>query len=495
MNLAEAIALHARARPADAALVDGQRTLRYGELDRLARQGAAQLRSLGVGAGDAVAICLGDNADHVIAFLAAARLGAVSVPIDWRAPPAERARIATALGTKLALVEPGSPDVGGVPSVAVDARWYAEAERRDAAQAFPADADAPLMIGLTSGTTGAVKGMLVTHRQMHARTIPFDAILPPGPHRYLSASPLAFSAGRGYCLTHLIRGHTVVLHPPLFTADEYVEVAARVRATVGFVVPTILRALMALPPPASGPLLPGLQALLCAGAPTHPEEKRAALRQLTGHFHEVYGTVGTGPITVLAPSDIADRAESAGRPHPIWQLEIVDEDDRLQARGTPGRLRVRGPGAAARLEAGSAAAGEAVRDGWYYTGDIAALDEAGYLHLKGRASDLILRGGSNIYPDEVEAVLVEHAAVADAAVLGRPSPQLGEEVVAVVVTRSPVTADELIAHCRRRLTAYKVPAEIVFAAALPRTSFGKPDRKRLASTIAARQAGDASQAR
>jgi acyl-CoA synthetase (AMP-forming)/AMP-acid ligase II len=96
---------------------------------------------------------------------------------------------------------------------------------------------------------------------------------------------------------------------------------------------------------------------------------------------------------------------------------------------------------------------------------------------------MILRGGSNIYPDEVEAVLIEHAAVAEAAVVGRPSPQLGEEVVAVVVSRSAVTIDELIAHCRRRLSAYKVPAEIVFVEALPRTSFGKPDRKRVAGSL------------
>jgi len=484
VNLAEAIAGHARAQPGAAALVDGDRRLRYDELDRLIRRGAALLRSIGLGAGDPIAICLGDNADHVIAFLSVARLGAVSVPIDWRAPPTERARIATGLGAKLALVERGAPALGGVPSLSIDADWYSGAARHDAAWEFPSDADAPLMIGLTSGTTGAVKGMLVTHRQMHARTIPFDAILPPGPHRYLSASPLAFSAGRGYCLTHLIRGHTVVLHPPLFAADEYVESASRARATVGFVVPTILRALLELPAGA-GPLLPGLQALLCAGAPTHPEEKRAALRRLTPGFHEVYGTVGTGPISVLGPLDIPGHAESAGRPHEIWQIEVVDETDRALPRGAAGRLRVRGPGAAMRLESGAAGAGEAVREGWYYTGDIAALDEAGFLYLKGRASDVILRGGSNVYPDEVEAVLVEHAAVADAAVVGRPSPQLGEEVVAVVVVRAPVTTEELIAHCRRRLSPYKLPAEIVFVAELPRTSFGKPDRKRLSGSIAA----------
>ncbi|MGH7124799.1 MAG: class I adenylate-forming enzyme family protein [Stellaceae bacterium] len=479
MNLAETISLHARSQPRIPALVDAGRTVDYAELDRLIRQGAAHLSSLGIGAGDAVAICLGDNAHHVIAFLSAARLGAVSVPIDWRAPPTERNRIAHSLDVKLALVDVGVPALADVPTRTVDARWYADADSRDASQEFPADPDAVLMIGLTSGTTGPAKGMLVTHRQMHARTIPFDAILPPGPHRYLSASPLAFSAGRGYCLTHLVRGHTVVLHPPLFAADEYVEIANRSQATVGFVVPTTLRALLDLPAPA-GPLLPGLGALICAGAPTHPEEKRAALERLTPHFHEIFGTVGTGPITVLKPRDIAEHAETAGRPHEIWRAEIVDEADRVLPAGAAGRLRVSGPGAASRLESGSVAAGEAVRDGWYYTGDIAALDAEGFLRLKGRAGDMILRGGSNVYPDEVEAVLVEHAAVAEAAVFGRPSPQLGEEVVAVVVARGPITVDELIAHCRRRLSAYKVPAAIVFAAELPRTTFGKPDRKRLA---------------
>lgn len=488
MNLAEAISHHARVQPEAVALADGDRTLRYHELDRLLRHGASYLRSLGIGAGDAVAICLGDDADHVIAFLSAARLGAVSVPIDWRAPAPERTRIAIGVGARLALVEAGAA-LGDVPSLTVDARWYAEAERHDPAQEFPSDADAPLMIGLTSGTTGAVKGMLVTHRQMHARTIPFDAVLAPGRHRYLSASPLAFSAGRGYCLTHLIRGDTVVLHPPLFAADEYVENANRAQATVGFVVPTILRALLALPTGA-GPLLPGLQTLVCAGAPTHPEEKRAALRRLTPGFHEIYGTVGTGPISVLRPRDIPDHAESAGRPHEIWQIEVVDETDRALPSGAAGRLRLRGPGAALRLESGAAGAGEAVREGWYYTGDLAAMSPDGFIHLKGRVSDLILRGGSNVYPDEVEAVLVEHAAVADAAVVGRPSPQLGEEVIAVVVARAPITAEELIAHCRRRLSAYKLPAEIVFVRELPRTSFGKPDRKRLASSIAARGAAD-----
>ena len=482
MNLAEVIARHAKAGPNVVAMVDGDRRITYRELDHLIRCGGAYLRSLGIQPGDRVAICLKDTADHVIAFIATARLGAVAIPIDWRAPPTERARVARGFGANLALVEPGDTAVAEVPSLSVDARWYAEAKRQDGNQEFPSDADLPLMIGLTSGTTGVVKGLRVTHRQMHARTIPFDRIIAPGPHRYFSASPLAFSAGRGYCLTHLIRGHTVILHPPLFTAEEYVESANRSAATVGFVVPTILRDLLTLPA-SGGPLLPGLQALICAGAPTHAEEKRAALQRVTRNLFEVYGTVGTGPITVLRPEEMAAHAASAGRPAEVWEIETVDEADRTLPRGGEGRLRLRGPGAASGLDAAAASTSEAIRDGWYYTGEIAVFDRDGFLYLRGRATDVILRGGSNVYPDEIEAVLADHAAVAEAAVVGRPSPHLGEEVVAFIVARTHVEADELVAHCRRRLSAYKVPAEIRLVEALPRTNFGKADRKRLAASL------------
>jgi acyl-CoA synthetase (AMP-forming)/AMP-acid ligase II len=483
MNLADVVAGHAEANPETFAVIDGERRYAYRDLDHLIRCGAAHLRSLGIGPGDPVAICLGDNADHVIALLSAARLGAVAVPIDWRAPPRERARVVQGFGAKLMLIEPGAGPVAGIPSRAVDAAWYAEAERHGNRETFSSDADAPLMVGLTSGTTGAVKGMMVTHRQMLARAAPFDSILTDRPHRYLSTSPLAFSAGRNYCLTHIIKGHTVVFHPPLFTADEYVEVVNRSRATVGFVVPTVIRWLIDLP--RSGrPLLPYIEVLMCGGAPLTAEEKRATLERVTPNFYEFYGTVATGPISFLRPQEIAEHAGSAGRPAPLWDLAIVDEDDRPVETGATGRVRVRGPALASGLVGASAGDGEGFQNGWYYTGDLAALDEAGFLNLKGRASDVILRGGSNVYPDEVEAILIGHEGVVEAAVVGRPSHGLGEEVVAFVVARGVVDPEGLISYCRSRLTGFKVPSEIVLVADLPKTSFGKVDRKRLRGNVA-----------
>jgi acyl-CoA synthetase (AMP-forming)/AMP-acid ligase II len=482
LNLAEAVARHASSQPDRVAIIEGDRAITYRALDQLMRLNAAHLRALGIRPGDSVAICLKDTADHLIAFLAVARLGATSVPIDWRAPPVERVRVAQGFAAKIALIEPSSGALAQVPSITIDAGWYADSARHPADQEFPSEADAPLMIGLTSGTTGAVKGMLVTHCQMYSRTLPFDTILSDRVHRYLSASPLAFSAGRNYCLTHIIKGHTVIFHPPLFTAEEYVEAINRHEATVGFVVPTVIRWLLEMPRE-SGPLMPRVEVLMCGGAPLRAEEKLATLGQVTPNFYIFYGTVATGPISFLRPSEMTEHSESAGRPATSWDLAVVDEDDRPVKPGATGRLRARGPA----LASGSVGVGtgdtEGFRDGWYYTGDLAAIGADGFLSLRGRATDVILRGGSNVYPDEIEAVLVEHPDVLEAAVVGRPSPQLGEEVIGFAVPRGTVDPQILIDHCRKRLTAFKVPCEIFLVPDLPRTTFGKIDRKQLRSRM------------
>jgi acyl-CoA synthetase (AMP-forming)/AMP-acid ligase II len=207
------------------------------------------------------------------------------------------------------------------------------------------------------------------------------------------------------------------------------------------------------------------------------------VRQITPNLFEIYGSVGAGPISVLRPQDLAEHADSIGRPAPTWEIEIVDDEDRALTPSESGRLRLRGPGLAAGVYSGSSgtSVAEGFRDGWYYTGDIAAFDAGGFLHLKGRASDVILRGGSNIYPDEIEAVLAEHPAVTAAGVVGRPAPELGEEVVAFVVADAAVDREQLLTHCRTRLTSYKIPAEIILVTELPMTSFGKVDRRQLRS--------------
>ena len=232
---------------------------------------------------------------------------------------------------------------------------------------------------------------------------------------------------------------------------------------------------------ASEPLLPSLSALFCTGAPLHAEEKRQAVRKLTPNFCERYGTAETLALSVLRPEDFADRADSVGQPHSLIEIEIADENDRPLPVGLAGRLRVRGPGVASPLARQGAEAN--FRGSWYYPGEIARLDEAGYIFLEGRTSEVIIRNGAKIYPAEVEAAFAEHPSVIEAAVLGRPGDDHEEEVIAFVVCRGPTPAGELLAHCRVRLTPHKVPRQILFLAELPKNSAGKIDKIALAKSL------------
>jgi acyl-coenzyme A synthetase/AMP-(fatty) acid ligase len=322
----------------------------------------------------------------------------------------------------------------------------------------------------------------MTHLQFHfAVTGMLELMDLSGPHRFLCTMPLYYSGGRNSCLAHLLRGDCVVLYPSVFSPAEYVEVVARHRITVAGLVPSVVRQLLA----AAGeePLLPGLAKLFSTGAPLHADEKRAATRKLTPHFHERYGTAETMVISMLRPGDFAERAESVGQPHSLAAVEVVDERDQPQAVHEIGRLRFRGPGMASPV--GKSAEAN-FRDGWYYPGEIARLDAAGYIYLVGRSSEVIMRSGAKVHPAEVERVLCEHPRVVEAAVLGhgRDAGAGGEqEVVAFVQPQGALTVGELLVHCRIRLTPHKVPRKILIVPALPRNTAGKIDKLALAELL------------
>jgi acyl-coenzyme A synthetase/AMP-(fatty) acid ligase len=485
MNASAPILRYRATRPEAAALIDGGRTITYRELAELVSRTTAHLVGLGVAPRDRIGVCLKDTADHIAALLALARVGAVAVPLDWRARTAENARLIAAAGVKLLLVEPGSPPIAACLAVPVDAAWHRAVVRAEPAAEVPIDWHDPFIISASSGSTGAPKLTLMTHLQYHfAIAGMFEVLGLAGSHRYLSTLPLYYSGGRNSCIAHLLRGDCVILYPSLFDAGEYVEVARRHRATVGVMVPSMIRKLLA-EGDRDGPLLSGLAALFCAGAPLHAEEKGQALRRLTTRFHERYGTAETLVLSVLRPEDIADRAHSVGQPHSLAEVEVVDDADRPLAVGAAGRLRIRGPGVASPLPGEGAAA--AFRDGWFYPGEIARLDELGYIFLEGRASEVIIRGGAKIYPAEVEQALREHPDIIEAAVIGQPADNNEEAVVAFVAARRELSRGELIAHCRARLTPHKVPRQFHFLAQLPRNTAGKIDKPALARELALRR--------
>jgi acyl-coenzyme A synthetase/AMP-(fatty) acid ligase len=476
MNALAPILRYARTRPHTIALKDGGREITYRELAALTARTAAHLSAIGVVPRDRVGLRLRDTADHIIALLAVARIGAVAVPLDWRARPAENARLVAAADIEHLLVEPGSRLAAGCHCIALDAIWHRAVARAEPAAELPAEWGALLVISASSGSTGEPKLTSMTHLQYHfAMAGMFEVMGLAGRHRYLSTLPLYYSGGRNSCLAHLLRGDGVILYPNLFAGAEYADVARRENATAGVVVPSMLRQL--LNSSEREARLPEAMALFCAGAPLHAEEKRAALRRLTPNFQERYGTAETLAIAVLRPGDIAERAASVGQPHSLAEIEVVDDDDRSLPDGTAGRLRCRGPGLASPLPG---PAENNFRGGWFYPGEIAGLDQLGYLFLQGRTAEVIIRSGAKVFPAEVEQVLLDHPDIIEAAVIGRPGAGGEEDVVAFVVSRREPWTGELLAHCRTRLTPHKVPRQIHFLPRLPKGTAGKVDKRALA---------------
>ena len=271
-----------------------------------------------------------------------------------------------------------------------------------------------------------------------------------------------------------MRGDCVVFHPNLFDAQDYLATVQRQAITVAGLVPTALRLLVQAD--GASVALQGLAMLFSTGAPMQAEEKRDMLRRLTPCFHERYGTTETLAISILRPRDMALRAGSVGQPHSLAEIDAVAEDGRAVPSGEVGLLRYRGPG----LGTPVSPAGEAsFRAGGFIPGELARIDPEGFVYLEGRSADLIMRGGSKFYPAEIEAVLAAHPNVSEAAVTARRTAGADDTVVAFIVTRVPVAEGEMLAHCRARLAAHKVPGEIRAVAQIARTSAGKVDRRAL----------------
>jgi long-chain acyl-CoA synthetase len=480
MNLIQPILNHARMHPDAPALIDGDREIHYAELASLILRTASHLAALGVVPGDRVGLCLKDGCEHVVALLAVARMGAVAVPLNWRAARVEISGLATALSVKLALVEPEGAPALDCAVIPVDGQWHRSVAEREPWSALADDWHAPLDIAATSGSTGAPKFSLATHLQNFCGAAGWNELMAlSGRQRYLSTMPLYFGGGRRAVFLHLLRGDCVLLYGALVSGRDFARAVVELGATVAIVVPSLVRDLLALA--GDEPLLPGLAILMAGGAPLFAEEKRAALRKLSPNFCEGYGTTETNTISLLRSEDIDRHANSVGRPHSLAEIQVVDENDRSLPSGEAGKLRLRGPAIASPLAVPGQPPHTGFRDGWYYPGEIAALSDDGYIYLTGRASELIMRHGAKIPPAEVEAVLQQHPDVLECAVIGRRAANNEEEVIAFVVGRRPVELAAIVAHCRTYLAPAKRPQRIHFMQALPKNPSGKIDKVALAN--------------
>jgi acyl-CoA synthetase (AMP-forming)/AMP-acid ligase II len=331
----------------------------------------------------------------------------------------------------------------------------------------------PFLLSLSSGTTGRPKGPLITHGQFMRRFWAHWINLGLNAQsRYVSSTPLYFGGGRTFALSQLYCGGTVILFPPPYQPEELVEEVRRQEATAIFLVPTLLRRLLAIEP-SNEMLMPSLKLLLSSGSPLHANERRAIRERITPNFYEMYATTEGGGVSLLTPDDQEHHGDSVGRAMFAVEMQVVDDNNELLPPGKVGRLRYRSPGSAIEFYGDPETTAKRFKEGWFYPGDFGTVDEEGYLFLKGRRKDIIVRGGVNIYPNEIEEILLSHPLVNEVAVVGQPSNEMGEEVAAFIIAKSTVTERELVDFCRGHLAPYKIPRSIYFVEDMPKNSLGK----------------------
>jgi len=479
MSVIRGIAKKASTRPDQPALIDGDRVLTFAGLIEAVAELGGRLQSVGIRSGDIVGLRLKDDADHIIAILALGWIGAGSVSVDWRAKPIETCASLERLDVARLVVDKPHSAYGSL-----DPLVLSELAPAPEAPSQATDVGArTFVINLSSGTTGAPRGVAVTFQQYTDRLARyFKTYGSIAGYRYLSVTPLCFSAGRNLCLFALLGGATVVMHPTLFSGQEYLDAVRRHRIDFGFLVPAAARWLLAIDEPP--PLLDGFAFLEISGDAINEPEHRLFRDRLTPNLFHTYSTSGTGILTCLIPSDGDDRRSSVGRPLHRVEIEVVDDQGTALEAGAIGRIRCRGPGIA--TDATAACIGDpryvhdgTIDDGWFYTGELGAFDDEGYLTIKGRVSTVIIRGGVNIFPDEIEEVLLSCRSVGEVAVVAKPSPEMGEAVAAFVVLSEDTNAEAIRQHCRARLAAHKMPEDIYFLEMLPRTTSGKVDKRSL----------------
>jgi len=477
VNLVDAVLANADRRPDWPALEQDGAALTYAGLRDAVDTHARRLLAAGIRPGDLVGLAMRDTVAYVVSMLAVFRAGAVLLPVDVRWTATEQGHVLDYFGAAALLVDQAVPglDVRQIEAGSLPPPFAGPVD-------WPHDADAPLLLSLSSGTTGTPKGPRLSSRQFQARLMAeWIGLGFLSSDRFLCATPLYFGGGRGFTLSHLVGGATVVLHPPPYDAAALPGVIERERITSLFLVPTILRRLVG-GEEAGRADLSRLRLLVSSGAALHPEE-RARVMELTPGFYNLYASTEGGSISVLTPDAPDGAANSVGRSAVMSRFEVVDDAGAPLLAGAVGHIRQRAPWLPAGFWRNAEATAQSFRDGAYYPGDMGFVDTAGFLHITGRSKDMIIRGGVNIYPNEIERVLLAHPAVGEAAVVAWPSAEWGEEVAAFVTLLAPAGPDALRRHCRASLASYKVPRTVFVVDDIPRNSAGKVQKAALAAGL------------
>lgn len=488
----------AKERPDFIALEEDDRRTSYAEADVLTRRLIGLLQSHGIGKGDRLA-WYGKNSDRYFLLLyAAARMGAVIAPIGWRLAPREIAYILGDTGAKLVVAsqeflktaQDVSAQMDGGPDVVEAEMAFAKAASMDPGEYEPADEHDTVLQLYTSGTTGNPKGVEISNANLFSLRKPsLDADLPwnrygPG-DCILAAMPCAHIGGTGLAAITVAYGIRAQVLAE-FTPHGVLE-AIENGATHMFLVPAALQFVIQHPM-AKETDFSGLRYLMYGAAPMPLELLKAAVRMMpdTG-FLQVYGmTETTGTVTMLPPDDHSiegnQRMRSAGKAVPGVAVEVRTADNTQAPIGEIGEICIKSPSnTRGYWKLPEATAKTIDADGWLHTGDAGTMDEDGYVYIQDRIKDMIISGGENVYPAEVENAIFGHPAVSEVAVIGIPSERWGEEVKACVVPKpgAEIEEGELIAYTRERIAAFKTPKSVDVIAEMPRNASGKILRRQL----------------
>jgi long-chain acyl-CoA synthetase len=470
-----------------------------GELFKRACRLSAGLTELGVGVEDRVVVTMANGPEVPVVYQAVWRAGGVVTPATFLLSTEELRHVmsdseacavvttpefapkvreaARGLDHVRHVISTGEEDEGIVPLSAVEAP--------EPGPIVPRENDDLAALLYTGGTTGQSKGVMLSHSNLcFSGRSAYQSSHDPGVNRMLTALPLSHAFGLLVTITAMHsdeQGITVLLR--WFHPTTFLEMIQEHELQTSSVVPSMLQLLLGQP--LENYDLSSLRYINSGGAPLPAEVEQAFSRRVPSvNIRQGYGLTETAALVSSNPVG-RERRGSVGLPVPDTEVRILDEEGRELGPGQPGEICCRSPGVMLGYWRAPEATAQALRDGWLYTGDVGYLDEDGYLFIVDRKKDLIIRGGFNVYPRDVEDALVEHPAVRMAAVVGKPDVVRGEEIVAFVALMhgAATTPEELIAWAREHIGAYKYPREVHFVDAIPLTTVGKIDRKALRARL------------
>jgi acyl-CoA synthetase (AMP-forming)/AMP-acid ligase II len=506
MRLHDFLDFHAREHPAaEFAVQDGQR-LAYADARDAADRLAHALVHAGLAVGDRLAILGKNSIPYVLAYFGASKAGAVPVPLNYRLAPPELVYILNDAQAKLLVAAAEYRSVidsirselktvtrfisiggGRAPGWDDYEGWVSGEPPTPAARTIGDGDDVYQMY--TSGTTGRPKGAVVTHRAVTANLVQGNLYLAGElGERWLIVAPLYHAAAAVTAFAAVYSGGSLYIMTD-FAPAEVVRALSEERIARATLVPAMIQACLVGVPDVAQRRYDSLRIITYGASPISEQTLRRAIEVFQCEFVQGYGmTETTAVLTYLPAADhvraLREKPElllSAGRAVAGTDIRIVDEQDRPVVRGAIGQIIARGPQLMRGYWNQAEATAEALRDGWMHTGDAGVMDAEGYIYIQDRVKDMIVSGGENVYPREVEDALFQHPVVADAAVIGVPDERFGEAVKAVIVLREGQSATEqdIIEFCRERLGGYKRPRSVDFVPALPRNPSGKVLKREL----------------